>query len=518
MALAVTMLAAGAAARRLRIASPVALLAGGALLGFVPALRGVELPPEAVLLLFLPALLFWESLTISLRGIRQNLRGIVLNSTLLVVVTAAVVAVVAHALGLSWGAAWVLGAAVAPTDATAVGVLSRLLPRRDVTILRAESLVNDGTALVVYGVAVGVTTGEQHLSAAGVSGQLALSYGGGLAAGLALSWAVGRVQRRLDDPMQENLLALLGPFAAYLLAEEIGASGVLAVVVYGLVRGQVAPRQMQADTRQQGQAFWSLSAYLLNGALFVLVGLEMQTVVRGLTSASLARGLLAVVLVAFAVVATRFAWLFTVPYVIRLLDRRPQQRARRRTARARAVSATAGFRGGVSLALALAVPQTVSSGAAFPDRDLVVFITAGVIVVTLAQGLVLPGVVRWARLSADASDRDERRLAESTTSQAALDALAEVADELGTAPPVVARTHRELEDHLAALAAADDPDDDSPAEHGRQYASLRLALLARKRAALVELRDERRIDDDVLRQVQTQLDLEEVRLTRRTED
>ena len=147
----------GVLARRFRVAPPVLLLACGALLGFVPALRQVHLPPEVVLLLFLPALLYWESLTTSLREIRSNLRVIVLASTVLVVVTAGAVAATAHALGMAWGPAWVLGAAVAPTDATAVGVLARSLPRRTVTVLRAESLVNDGTALVIYGLAVGVT-------------------------------------------------------------------------------------------------------------------------------------------------------------------------------------------------------------------------------------------------------------------------------------------------------------------------------------------------------------------------
>src|SRR3954462_3905812 len=174
------LLAGSVLARRARIAPPVLLLACGLLLGFVPALREVHLPPEAMLLIFLPALLYWESLTTSLREIRSNLRVIVLASTLLVIATAAAVAAVGHALGLEWGPAWVLGAALAPTDATAVGVLARALPRRTLTTLRAESLINDGTALVVYGLAVGVTVGEDSLGALHVSGLFLLSYGGGL--------------------------------------------------------------------------------------------------------------------------------------------------------------------------------------------------------------------------------------------------------------------------------------------------------------------------------------------------
>ncbi|MET0695344.1 MAG: cation:proton antiporter, partial [Propionibacteriaceae bacterium] len=169
----------GLASRRLGVANPVLLLVAGILLGFAPSLRAVHLPPELMLLVFLPALLYWESLTTSLREIRANLRGVVLTSTLLVVATAAAVAATAHALGLAWGPAWVLGAAVAPTDATAVAALARMLPRRNVTMLRAESLINDGTALVVYGVAVGVTVGEQTLSVGHVSWLLVLAYGGG---------------------------------------------------------------------------------------------------------------------------------------------------------------------------------------------------------------------------------------------------------------------------------------------------------------------------------------------------
>ncbi|MER5755956.1 cation:proton antiporter [Streptomyces sp. NPDC002088] len=190
------LLVSGALAHQLKVATPVLQLAAGVLLGFVPALRETELPPEVLLLVFLPVLLYWESVTTSLRAIRRDLRGIVLTGNLLVAVTAWAVAALAHALGLPWGPAWVLGAAVAPTDATAVGVVSRLLPRRNVTLLRAESLINDGTALVIYSLAVGVTVGSEHLSAAHVSGLVALSYyGGGIAAGVLVAWLGIRLRR-----------------------------------------------------------------------------------------------------------------------------------------------------------------------------------------------------------------------------------------------------------------------------------------------------------------------------------
>lgn len=209
--LGVAVLVGNAVGQRFRIAPPVLLLVVGALLGFVPALREAHLPPEVVLLLFLPVLLYWESLTTSLREIRSNLRGIVLLSTTLVIGTAGAVAAVAHALGLGWGPAWVLGAAVAPTDATAVGVLAKALPRRNVTLLRAESLVNDGTALVIYGLAVGITVGEEHLSALHVGGLFLLAYGGGAAAGVVTAWFGIRVRRVFDDPLLGNVATILTP-------------------------------------------------------------------------------------------------------------------------------------------------------------------------------------------------------------------------------------------------------------------------------------------------------------------
>jgi CPA1 family monovalent cation:H+ antiporter len=515
--LGVAVLACGVLARRIRVAPPVLLLACGALLGFAPALRGVHLPPEVVLLLFLPALLYWESLTISLREIRSNLRIIVLNSTALVIVTAGAVAAVAHALGLGWGPAWVLGAAVAPTDATAVGTLAGSLPRRTITVLRAESLVNDGTALVVYGVAVGVTAGQERLSGLHIGWLLVLGYGGGALAGAVTGWLAVLVRRRLDDPFLENVAIILIPFTAYLLAEAIHASGVLAVVVCGLMMSQAGPRLGHADTRQQTEAFWSLSVYLLNGALFVLVGLELQAAARGLTSADLARALAAVGAVSLAVIGTRFAWVFTVPYLIRALDRRPQQRLRRVGARTRVVNAVAGFRGAVSLAVALAVPETVTSGAPFPDRDLIIFVTAGVVVVTLVlQGLLMPSVVRWARLPRDTSAEQERHLAEILATEEALAAIPRLAADLGTEPEIAGRVRREYEKHLRVLHASDDGADDEPAlRYDQQYTALRLAGIAHKRATVVRLRDQRRIDDTVLRQVQRRLDLEEVRLSRR---
>jgi CPA1 family monovalent cation:H+ antiporter len=503
----------GTLAQRFPVAPAILLVLVGVLVGFVPALRRAELPPEVVLLLFLPALLYWESLTTSLREIRSNLRVIVLTSTALVVATAGAVAVTAHALGMAWGPGWVLGAAVAPTDATAVGVLARALPRQTVTVLRAESLINDGTALVIYGLAVGVTVGEENLGVAHVAGLTVLAYGGGMAAGALVALVNWQVRRRMDDPMLENIAILVVPFAAFLLADSIHASGVLAVVTCGLLMSQLAPRITSATARQQLTAFWSLATTILSSVLFVLVGLQAQSAVRNLTSASAGRATTYVFAVTGVVIGVRWAWMYTTPYLIRVVDRRAVQRQRRIGARQRSVNAATGFRGAVSLAAALAIPSHLHSGAPFPDRDLIIVITSGVIVLTLLQALPLPLVVRFARLPVDGSVREERHLAEITIADAAAAAIEQLAAELGSGPHVVARVQHEL-DKERKLLAADQAADDPIVQHNDQYTALRLALIGRQREALLELRDERSIDDIVLRQVQSQLDNEEVRLSR----
>ncbi|GLZ29410.1 putative Na(+)/H(+) exchanger [Lentzea sp. NBRC 105346] len=509
--LGVCVLVCSAGAGRLRIAPPVLLVACGAALGFVPALRGITLPPEVMLLLFLPALLYWESLTTSLREIRSNLRPIVLLSTLLVAATAGAVAWVAHGLGMEWGPAWVLGAAVAPTDATAVGVIARGLPRRTMTILRAESLVNDGTALVIYGIAVGVTAGQQHLDGWQVSWRLLLAYAGGALAGLLTAWLAVQARKRLDNPMHENVVSVLTPFTAFLLAELIHGSGVLAVVVCGLTLSQVGPRLIRADTRQQGEAFWRLTTFLLNGALFVLIGLQVNGVLRE-TAIAYSLGLIGIV--SAVVIGTRVLWSYTTPYIIRALDRRPQQRLRRVGARQRSVSAVSGFRGAVSLAAALAVPETTASGQPFPDREEIILIASGVVVVTLVlQALALPFVVRWARLPADTAADEERRLAEATASEEAYEALPELAIRTGVSDAVLKRVRAEYEHHLDVVRSSSDDEPLRQAE--AEYAALRLELIAHKRATVVRLRDERAIDDTVLRVIQSKLDVEEVRLSRR---
>ncbi|MFC0110511.1 Na+/H+ antiporter [Kibdelosporangium aridum] len=510
--LGITVLTCSVAARRLRVAAPVLLLGIGTALGFIPLLREVELPSEVMLLLFLPALLYWESLTTSLREIRRYVRVVILTSTLLVIATAAGVAAVAHAMGMDWGPAWVLGAALAPTDATVVGVFARGLPARSMTLLRAESLINDGTALVIFGVAVSVTAGGETFSFGNVSWLFVLSFGGGALAGVITAWLTVQGRKLLDNPLHENTLSVLTPFVAFLLAEVVHASGVLAVVVCGLILSQVGPRLIHADTRTQSSAFWSLSTFLLNGSLFVLVGLQANMAVRELNSTGVLSGLALVGLISVAVIGVRMLWMFTTPYLIRAIDRRPQQRELRASARSRLVNSLCGFRGAVSMAAALAVPETMAG------RDLIVFVTAGVITVTLVvQALLLVPVVRWANLPPDTQFDEERAMAILTSAEAAFEAMPKIAAELGTDPLIIERTRREYEKRLKLLRQGDTQDDeDHPYRRlENDYQALRLAMIAHKRSTIVRLRDERLIDDSVLRNIQTQLDLEEIRLSRR---
>jgi Na+/H+ antiporter len=522
----VLVLLGGVLGRWLRLPPPLVQLALGVVAGFVPGVGDIQLPSEVVLFLFLPALLYWEAINTSLREIRANLRVISLLAIGLVLATVGTVAVVAHALGLSWPMALVLGAVLAPTDATAVAAVAGRLPRRLSTTLRAESLINDGTALVLYSVAVGVAVGELQIGPGGVALRLIASYAGGILVGLAVAGLAIWARRRLHDVRLENGLSVLTPFLAYLPAELLNVSGVVAVVVAGLTLSQQGPAVIGARTRVQARAFWQLTTFLLNGALFVLVGLQLHVVVQGLDAAELRTGLAAGVLVTLVVIGTRLAWSNTMPYVIRLLDRRPAQRLRRVGFRQRQPQAWAGFRGAVSLAAALAIPRAGADGDELPGRNLVLLVTFCVIVLTLTvEGLTLPAVVRWSRLPEDADEVSERRLAEETATRAALDAVDRRAEELGVPPDVTERVRAAYDEHLREIALRHAVLDDALEDGDRSVLEavaaervLRLALLDEKREAIQALRHARRIDDLVLLRVQAQLDAEEVRLAGAVEE
>lgn len=494
--------------RRAGLSPPVLLLGGGVALSFLPGLAAVRVDPDVVVLFMLPALLFWEARTTSLREIRSELAGVLSSAVVLVLVTATAVAAVAHALGLSWSVAFVLGAVVAPTDAAAVGAVAGRLPPRELTALRAESLINDGTALTLFAVAVAVATGAEAFDPLGAAASFVLSYAGGVAVGWVVALVAARVRKLAGEPVLRNAVTAVMPFASFLLADLVGGSGVVAVVVYAHAR--LSPRWIGARTRLQSQAFWSLTAFLLNGALFVLVGLQLRGALTALPAGDRFPTAILGILVVATVLGTRLVW-FLAPAAVATARCAPTPGRFRR----RLPLAWAGFRGGISLAAALAVPTVLMDGSTFPGREAIVVVTAGVIVVTLVvQGLTLPLVLRAARYSEDPRPRDEERLAERRAAEAALDALPAEASRLGTPSAVVERVRAEQEFALArtdkAGSAEDGPEPDRHTADAE--AALRLALLAARRGAVVRLRDDRLVDDLVLMRVQSALDMEEARL------
>src|ERR687886_306731 len=384
-------------ARFLSVPYPIVLVVGGALLGFIPGLPEVALDPEVVLVVFLPPLLYGSSIYANFGDLRANLRALTLSTVGLVLITMCAVAWAAHALipGLPWEAAFVLGAIVSPTDPLAAAAIMRRLdaPRRLISSIEGEGLFNDATALVAYRVAVAaVVEGSFSLSDAGL--KFILAAAGGVAIGLAVGWIVAEIRKRTTDAQVSITISLLSGYAAFVPADVIGASAILATVTAGIYMGIRGPQILPARIRLQGYFVWDILEFIINAILFVLIGLQLRALVEGLSgySASMLGGY--ALAVTGVVVGTRLVWFFTVPYLIRAIDRRPAQRARRVGARWRLVMAWSGMRGAVSLAVALALPFTTDAGG-FPKRDLIVFLTFAVIFFTLVvQGLSLPALIR----------------------------------------------------------------------------------------------------------------------------
>lgn len=502
--------------RRYRVGPPVLLIVLGALLGLIPQFAHVRVDGEIVLLLFLPAILYWEGLNTSFREIRANARIIVFLSVALVIATAAAVSWTARALGMDPHAAGVLGAVLSPTDAAAVAGLAKKLPRRQLTVLKAESLINDGTALVLFAVSVTVAVGGHSITPPDVAGRFVLSYIGGIAAGLLVGGLATLVRKRIDAPQEEGALSLLTPFAAFLLAQAFDCSGVVAVMVSALVLAYAGPVVIRARSRLKAYGFWDIATFLLNGSLWVFVGVQIPNALRGI--AGVDGGIRHATYVALAVtgvvILSRIVWGEATTLLIRLFDRRAAQRERRVNFRQRFVTAWAGFRGAVSLAAALAVPTTTLSGAPFPDRSLLIFIVVVVILVTvLVQGISLPAVVRWARMPEDVAHTEELQLARTRGAQAALDALPTVADEVGISDDLRKRLQKEYEEKAAlALATEDGSTDNHLVKRKEKVRRVRLGMLERKRREITALRNQNLIDDIVLRELQEEMDLEEVQL------
>jgi monovalent cation/hydrogen antiporter len=498
-------------ARLVRVPYPILLVLGGLVLGFLPGMPPVELPPELVLVVFLPPLLYWAGFFSSPRDLLADARAISMVAVGLVLATMAAVAVAAHAAidGLGWPAAFALGAIVSPTDPLAATAIGRRLgiPRRLITLLEGESLVNDASALVAYRLAVAAAVSGTFVAwQAGL--RFVVGAAGGVAVGLAVGWLVAELRRRLDDPVVEIVISVVTGYAAYLPAELLHVSGVLAAVAAGLYLGWRAPALASASTRLLGFSFWEVLVYLANALLFILVGLQLHPILSGLAGTAVAVLVGQALLVSAVVVAVRLGWVFSVPYLVRLLDRRPGQRARRVGARERLVLGWSGMRGAVSLAAALALPLD------FPLRNLILFLTFAVILATLVvQGLTLPTLIRRLRFQDDGSEQREELQARLAATHAALERLDELAVEDWTRDDTVERLHRLFEFRRRRLKErAGIWEDDGAQDRSLAYQRLVRELLVAQRQAIVVLRNQGQISNDVMHRIERELDLEDTRL------
>jgi Na+/H+ antiporter len=503
-----------ALASRIGVPYPIVLVLGGLALGLVPGMPHVELEPDLVLVVFLPPLLYYAAFMADLRALRSDARVLSMNATGLVLATMSLVAVAGHAvLDLPWPMAFALGAIVSPTDPVAATAIMRRLgaPRRMVDVTEGESLVNDAAALVAYRVAV-VAAVEGTFSLLDASLEFLLAAVGGVALGLAVGYVVGEIRRRLDDQPTEITISLATGYIAFLPAEQFHLSGVLAVVAAGLVLGWRAPELSSPQTRLQTFAVWEVLTFLLNATLFVLIGLQLPVVVDGLAGQSWPELVGYAALVSAAVIGARYAWLFTTPYIIRAIDRRPQQRARRAGARWRVAAGWSGLRGAVSLATALALPTETDAGEALPGRDLIVFVTFSVVLVTVVgQGLTLPAMIRRLGLVADSREEEHEELvARLVASKAALTELEAMAEEGWAADEMLERSRQYYEQRKRQFAArAGKIEDDGYEDRSALRQRVLLRLYAAERRAIVGLRNAGDISNEVMHRLERELDLEE---------
>jgi monovalent cation/hydrogen antiporter len=499
-----------ALAPTLRLPLPILLVLGGVVMGFIPGLPQVALPPEIVLVAVLPPLLYAGAFFTSLRDLRTNRRPIMLLAIGLVAATMTAVAVVAHAwIGLSWAVAFTLGAIVSPTDAlAATEIASRLgAPRRIVSLIEGESLVNDGTALVLYAAAVSAALGGAF-SVFDTSGRIIVNVIGGVGIGLAVGWVVRQVRRRIDDPPIEVAIAFLSGYLAYLPAVGLGVSGVLAAVTIGIYMGWHTPELTSARTRLTGNAFWETLVFLVNALLFVLVGLQLRRIIDALSGLSSPRLGGYAVIVCATVVLVRIIWVPIFAYLPRWAFRSVRARDPYPPWQWPALLSWVGIRGAVSLVAALALPRN------FPERELIIFLTFAVILATLVlQGLSLPTLIRVLRVSDDGSADREDAKARIRAAEAALARLEELVESGDIHPQTAERLRSSLgfrRDRF--LARLDDGDDGSIEERSRAYQGVMRELLDAERAALLTLRNDQVIDDNIVQRVQRDLDLEAVRL------
>ncbi len=505
------------AARRIGASAPILLVLAGLGAGYLPGVPAYTLDPHWVLPFVLPPLLHTAALDSSYLGLRANLRPVALLSVGHVLFAAAVVGAVAHLLipGLPLAAALVLGAVVAPPDAVAATAIARRvrLPDRVVTILQGESLLNDATAITVYRVALAAAVGEDVGLLRGV-GDFLLAAVGGVGVGLVLMVPLHWLRKRLTEPLLQNTLSLLIPFVAYAAAERVGASGVLAVVVVALHLGHRS-HQVDYATRLQEAAVWRMVAFLLESAVFALIGLQLPVVLRALGrhGAWHAVGYGAVLLL--VLIAARFAWVFPATYLPRrywpgLAERDPAP-----PWTVPFVISWAGMRGVVSLAVAFSIPLTIRGGSAFPDRELLLFLTFCCVIGTLVlQGFSLPAVIRVIGQPLRDESRDtlieaQAQSEASTAAEQRLDDLLGAARNALPSPledrlrSVLSRRRNSVWERLGAV------NDTTGESTDATYRRLSREMIATERDVFVALRDRRRINDEMYRTLLRRLDLEE---------
>jgi CPA1 family monovalent cation:H+ antiporter len=524
LAVPVYAVAVAALARRLGLSAPPVLVLAGLIASYLPGVPAIRLDPEVALFVFLPPLLFaaaWES---SYYNLREHVRTIGLLSVGLVLFTTFVVGYVSYLVvpGLGLAQAFVLGALIAPPDAVAaVGIARRLgLPRRVVTILVGESLFNDATALTLFRVALAASVGA-GFSLLNGAGRFLFAAAVGAAVGLVLGPLLHWLRGRLNDPLVETVVPILAPFAAYLTAEAVHASGVIAVVITGLYLGHRST-ESTARTRLLSGSFWTVVVFVLESVVFLMIGLQLPLILDMLSTRNWVTLVWNAVVIFAVVVVARFIWVLPSAYIPLWLSRRIRQRESGVDWRHRVVVAWAGMRGVVSLAAAFAIPLEAERGVAFPGRDLVLFFTFATVLATLlVQGLTFPILVRRLRIGTEAerhADAVAEAAAQHAAAKAALERLEELARrESGPFAEEAADRLRQLAEDRQFSAWERLGGGTGPA--GEEvptaiYRRLRREMLAAEREVFVRMRNERRIDDEVLRRIQQELDLEEVMLSR----
>jgi Na+/H+ antiporter len=504
------------AARKIRIPYPILLTLGGVVLALVPGLPAIRLEPELVFSLFLPPLLYPAAVFTSWRDFRANLRSILPLAIVLVLVTMTATAYLLHWLvGLPLAAGFVFGALISPPDAVAALAVTQHLrvPRRIIVILEGESLVNDATSFISFRFAVAaVLTGTFSLGQASL--QFLFVAAGGIAVGLAVGWLATQVQRRLDDPPVQTMLSLLTPYVAYFSGERLHVSGILAVVIAGLYYGWRAPRILSGRMRLQALPVWEMVVFILNGVLFMLIGLQLPQVIHALAPGSALGVAKLTILVVAVIVLVRFVWMFGARYLPRLLSRK-FRRQKRAPWQHTVLIAWTGMRGADSLAGALAIPFTLGNGEPFPGRDLILLLTFCVIFATLVlQGLTLKPLVRWLKIEDDHTTEKEERLARLKANEAALARLVEIDRSKRARPETVERLRTEYADRIRQLRS-EVPDEGSGSRlYSEDFEKVAREALEVERDTMINLRNEEAINDEALRRIQHDIDLAEARLER----